>query len=145
MDLALKEAIEGITKKEGGPFGAIIVKDNKIVASAHNMVLLTNDPTAHAEISAIRKACQELNTYDLSDCTIYTTSEPCPMCASAIIWSGIKNVYFSTDRKDVAEIGFRDDFIYNYLSGEEKDVLNIKQINNEGCKNVLKDYSDTIY
>lgn len=145
MKIAVKEAENGVYKNEGGPFGAVIVKDGKVVASSHNTVLLDNDPTAHAEVNTIRKACKELNTYDLSDCILYTTSEPCPMCASAIIWSNIKTVYYGTDRKDVANIGFRDDFIYNYLSGKETDVLNINQLNREDCLDILNNYKNTIY
>ena len=145
MNLAVKEAEYGVNNKEGGPFGAVIIKDNEIVASSHNTVLLDNGPTAHAEVNTIRKACKKLNTYDLSDCILYTTSEPCPMCASAIIWSNIKTVYYGTDRKDVANIGFRDDFIYNYLSGKENNVLNINQLNREECLSVLNNYKNTIY
>ena len=145
MNLAVQEAEYGVNNKEGGPFGAVIIKNNEIVASSHNTVLLDNDPTAHAEVNTIRKACKKLNTYDLSDCILYTTSEPCPMCASAIIWSNIKTVYYGTDRKDVANIGFRDDFIYNYLSGKENNVLNINQLNREECLSVLNNYKNTIY
>lgn len=145
MKIAVKEAENGVNKNEGGPFGAVIVKNGKVVASSHNTVLLDNDPTAHAEVNTIRKACKELNTYDLSDCILYTTSEPCPMCASAIIWSNIKTVYYGTDRKDVANIGFRDDFIYNYLSGKETDALNINQLNREDCLDILNNYKNTIY
>ena len=145
MKLAVQEAEYGVNNKEGGPFGAVIIKNNEIVASSHNTVLLDNDPTAHAEVNTIRKACKKLNTYDLSDCILYTTSEPCPMCASAIIWSNIKTVYYGTDRKDVANIGFRDDFIYNYLSGKEANVLNISQLDREKCLDVLNDYKNTMY
>ena len=145
MKLAVQEAEYGVNNKEGGPFGAVIIKNDKVVASSHNTVLLDNDPTAHAEVNTIRKACKKLNTYDLSDCILYTTSEPCPMCASAIIWSNIKTVYYGTDRKDVANIGFRDDFIYNYLSGKEANVLNISQLDREKCLDVLNNYKNTIY
>ena len=145
MKLAVQEAEYGVNNKEGGPFGAVIIKNDKVVASSHNTVLLDNDPTAHAEVNTIRKACKELNTYDLSNCILYTTSEPCPMCASAIIWSNIKTVYYGTDRKDVANIGFRDDFIYNYLSVKEANVLNISQLDREKCLDVLNDYKNTIY
>ena len=145
MNLEVQEAEYGVNNKEGGPFGAVIIKNNEIVASSHNTVLLDNDPTAHAEVNTIRKACKKLNTYDLSDCILYTTSEPCPMCASAIIWSNIKTVYYGTDRKDVANIGFRDDFIYNYLSGKEANVLNISQLDRERCLDVLNNYKNTIY
>ena len=143
---AIKIARNGINNKEGGPFGAVVVnKDGKIVGYGNNKVLINNDPTAHAEVTAIRDACKNLNTYDLTGCSIYTTSEPCPMCLSAIIWSNIKDVYFSTYRKEVTSIGFRDDYIYNYLEGKNKDVLNIKKIDNIDCKKLLNDYQNTIY
>ena len=143
---AIKAARNGMTNGEGGPFGAVVVdKNGKIVGVGNNKVLISNDPTAHAEVTAIRDACKNLNTYDLTGCIIYTTSEPCPMCLSAIIWANIKDIYFSTDRKEVASIGFRDDYIYNYLEGKKKDVLNIKKIENIDCKKLLNDYQNTIY
>ena len=143
---AIKVARNGINNQEGGPFGAVVVdSEGKIVGIGNNKVLINNDPTAHAEVTAIRNACKNLNTYDLTGCKIYTTSEPCPMCLSAIIWSNIKDVYFSTDRKEVANIGFRDDYIYNYLEGKNKDVLNIKKIDNLDCQKLLNDYQNTIY
>lgn len=99
----------------GGPFGAAIVKDGEIICITSNRVLADNDPTAHAEITAIREACKKLNTYDLTGCELYATGSPCPMCLSAIIWANIKKVYYCNDYEEAAEIGFRDDFIYNYL------------------------------
>ena len=97
METAYREALNGICKKHGGPFGAVIVKDNVIIAKGHNEVLLRKDPTAHAEVVAIRKACKKLNTVDLSGCVLYVTSKPCPMCKGAIQWSRIKDVVFSGD------------------------------------------------
>ena len=115
MEMAKNNADNGIIKKEGGPFGAVIIdKDGNVIANGNNQVLLQNDPTAHAEIVAIRNACKVLNTYDLSDYILYTSCEPCPMCLSAIIWSNIKTVYYGCTKKDAGEIGFRDDFIYKY-------------------------------
>lgn len=99
----------------GGPFGAAIVKDGDIICITSNKVLSDNDPTAHAEITAIREACKKLNTYDLTGCELYATGSPCPMCLSAIIWANIKKVYYCNDYEEAAEIGFRDDFIYQYL------------------------------
>lgn len=116
--------------KEGGPFGAIIVKNGKIVAQAHNQVLKKKDPTAHAEILAIRKACKKLHTYDLTGCVLYTSCEPCPMCLSATIWANIKEVYYGNTRKDAAEIGFRDDFIYDLFESGKSD-LKIQNINRD--------------
>jgi len=99
----------------GGPFGAVIAKDGKIVAEAANRVTLDNDPTAHAEVSAIRKAAKVLGTYDLSGCEIYTSCEPCPMCLGAIYWAHLNKMYYANNRKDAARIGFDDDFIYTEL------------------------------
>ena len=144
-----KKAIEvaniGVLNKEGGPFGAIVVKDNKIVGVGNNKVLKNNDPTAHAEVVAIRDACSNLNTYDLTGCIIYSTSEPCPMCLSAIIWSNIKEVYYATTRLEVARIGFRDNLIYDYLENKNKNVIKIKKIENKDCKELLNNYKNKIY
>ena len=99
----------------GGPFGAVIVKDGEIVARGCNQVTLKNDPTAHAEVSAIREACQALHTFDLSGCVIYTSCEPCPMCLGAIYWARIDRIYYGNNRNDAAEINFADNFIYEEL------------------------------
>ena len=113
MEISKDIALKGIEKGEGGPFGAIIVdKYGKIISRANNMVLKNNDPTAHAEIVAIRKACNKLKTYDLEGCILYTSCEPCPMCLSAIIWANIKEIYYGANREDAARIGFRDNDIY---------------------------------
>ncbi|MCQ2113548.1 MAG: nucleoside deaminase [Bacteroidaceae bacterium] len=99
----------------GGPFGAVIVKNNEIIAEASNCVTIDNDPTAHAEVSAIRKAARQLGTFDLSGCEIYTSCEPCPMCFGAIYWAHIDKIYYANDKKDAAEIGFDDAFIYEEI------------------------------
>ena len=96
----------------GGPFGSVVVKDNKIVAEGSNKVTSSNDPTAHAEIVAIREACKKLNTFDLSGCEIYTSCEPCPMCLSAIYWSRVEKIYYANTREDAKKIDFDDSFIY---------------------------------
>ena len=101
--------------KAGGPFGAVIVKDDKIIAVANNTVLLSHDPTAHAEVNVIRKACAVLHTHDLKGCTLYTSCYPCPMCLAAIIWANIEEVYYGNTKEEAAEIGFRDDDIYNII------------------------------
>lgn len=143
---AIKRARIGLENKEGGPFGAVIVdKNGRIIGLGNNQVLKTNDPTAHAEIVAIRDASKTINTYDLTGCKIYTTSEPCPMCLSAIIWSNIKEIYFATSRYEVAKVGFRDELIYNYLEGKNKEILKIEKIENIECNNLLNDYKNTIY
>ena len=146
FEYAIKEARHGVLNNEGGPFGAVVVnKNGKIIGVGHNKVLKNNDPTAHAEVMAIRDACKTLNAYDLTDCKIYSTSEPCPMCLSAIIWSNIKEIYYGTDRREVSKIGFRDDLIYNILEGKQKDILTIKKITNQDCQNLLNNYKNTIY
>ena len=99
----------------GGPFGAVIVKDGRIIAGTSNSVTLDNDPTAHAEVNCIRKACKALGTFDLSGCDIYTSCEPCPMCLGAIYWARIKKVFYGNTKKDAADINFADDFIYKEL------------------------------
>ena len=140
MQLAKKEAINGVEKGEGGPFGAVIVdENNKIVAMAHNEVLKELDPTSHAEIVAIRKACQKLHTKDLSGCTIYTSCEPCPMCLSAIIWANIKNVYYACTRNDAEYTGFKDKGIYDYLNGYNN-IVSLKQIDRDECLEVMLKY-----
>ena len=114
----LRKAIEIAGKgidSGGGPFGAVITKDGEIIAEAGNRVVLMNDPTAHAEVLTIRKASEYLKSHDLSDCTLYTSCEPCPMCLGAIYWAGIKKVVYSSDRKDAAKAGFNDNFIYNEI------------------------------
>ena len=141
MKAAIEEARTGFNRDDGGPFGAIIVKDGVLIAQAHNEVLKTNDPTAHAEILAIRKACAHLKNYDLSDCEIYSTSEPCPMCFSAIHWSRLKKLYFGTTRDDVAVIGFDDSLIYDILSGKAQ-VVQMERINvdRDNCLGLLKEW-----
>ena len=125
MKIADEEAKINLVEKEGGPFGAVIVKDGQIISRAHNQVLKNNDPTAHAEVMAIRKACEKLNTYDLSNCEIYSSCMPCPMCMSAIIWANIKKVYYGNTAKDAEMTGFRDDYIYEYLKGNRDDVIEL--------------------
>lgn len=128
MRLADSFAKQNLITNHGGPFGAVIVKDGVILGSGNNNVLSKNDPTAHAEIMAIRNACKTLDTYDLSGCELYTSCYPCPMCAAAIIWANIKTVYYGNTKEDAADIGFRDDFIWNFMKDPEKDDSVIKLI-----------------
>ena len=114
MREAIRLADESV-KNGGGPFGAVIVKDGEIIAGSANSVTLDNDPTAHAEVNTIRQACRKLGTFDLSDCVIYTSCEPCPMCLGAIYWAHIKRIYYGNTKKDAADIDFADDFIYKEL------------------------------
>ena|SRR2546428_3779142 len=115
MQQAIDLSMEGQTKGKGGPFGAIVVKDGVVVGSGYNNVISTNDPTAHAEVVAIREACKNLNTFQLTGCTIYTSCEPCPMCLGAIYWARPDKVYFGNTREDAAEIGFDDALIYDEI------------------------------
>ncbi|MBD7910531.1 MULTISPECIES: nucleoside deaminase [Clostridium] len=119
MRKCIEEAIKGVKNGEGGPFGAAIVKDHEIIALGHNTVIKDNDPTAHGEVNVIRAACEKLGTFQLDDCIIYTSAEPCPMCLSAIMWAGIKKVYFGCSAEDTEKIGFADKFIYDFLRNEK--------------------------
>lgn len=113
MKSAFDEAFAGMRNNEGGPFGAVIVLDNEIIGKGHNRVTSQHDPTAHAEIMAIRYACKSKQAVHLDGAVIYTTCEPCPMCLAAIYWANIKTIYYYYDRHDAAGIGFSDEFIYN--------------------------------
>jgi guanine deaminase len=115
MRIAIELSEKNVRQNIGGPFGAVIVKDGAIVAASGNRVLVENDPTAHAEISAIRIACQKLGTYDLSGCEIYTSCEPCPMCLGAIYWARIAKIFYANTKMDAAAIGFDDHLIYKEL------------------------------
>src|SRR4051812_29155192 len=115
MRMAIELSINNVNENQGGPFGAVIVKDGKVIAASANKVVPNNDPTAHAEVSAIRLACQELNTHILSGCEIYTSCEPCPMCLAAIYWARIDKIYYANNKADAAAIGFDDHFIYEEL------------------------------
>jgi guanine deaminase len=115
MREAIKLAEEGMQRNHGGPFGCVIVRRGEIVGRGNNRVTSTNDPTAHAEVTAIRDACANLKTFQLTDCALYTSCEPCPMCLSAIYWARIRTVFFANTRQDAADIGFDDDFIYRQV------------------------------
>jgi len=108
-------------KKSGGPFGCVIVKNGNIISEGSNKVTSSNDPTAHAEVVAIREACKKLNTFKLSGCDLYTSCEPCPMCLSAIYWSHVDNIFYANTRNDAKEINFDDSLIYSEISKEIKD------------------------
>lgn len=144
MKLAIEEARCSMNKGHGGPFGAVIVKDGKVISVASNSVLKDNDPTAHGEINAIRKATKILNTEDLSGCVLYTTAYPCPMCLGAIIWSNIKEVYYGSTCIHTAKIGFRDELIYDFLKGNNE-LIDIKQIDEENCDYLQDEYNGNMY
>jgi guanine deaminase len=115
MREAIKEAEAGLRSGRGGPFGCVVVRQGKIVARGNNRVTSTNDPTAHAEVTAIREACTALQTFSLEDCELYTSCEPCPMCLAAIYWARIPRIFYGNTRADAAAIGFDDDFIYQQI------------------------------
>lgn len=147
MKIADELAKENIKTNNGGPFGAVIVKNGKIVGKGNNHVVANNDPTAHAEIMAIRDACKNLKTFDLTDCEIYTSCYPCPMCLSAIIWSNIKMVYYGNTKEDAENIGFRDNHIYKYLDGLNKntpneDVLKLISMDREETIGAFNEYKN---
>lgn len=143
IKLAKESAENGIINNEGGPFGAVITDiEGNVISTGNNKVLKDNDPTAHAEIVAIRNACGKLKTYDLSNYILYTSCEPCPMCLSAIIWANIKKVYYACTKEDAASIGFRDNIIYKYLEGKNEKLINLQQIDREECIDLFKKYKD---
>lgn len=148
MGEALKEAYNGIENGHGGPFGSVVVKEGEIVGRGHNRVLYKKDPTCHGEMEAIRDACQNLNTHDLSGCELYTTAEPCPMCLGAILWANIKTVYYGCNRMDTDSIGFRDDIFYEYLHGKTE-LLKMSELSRTECLQLFKQYqtldNKTIY
>ena len=140
----LRKAIEianyGI-KKGCGPFGAVISKEGRIIAESNNKVILNSDPTAHAEILAIREAAGFLRTHDLDGCILYTSCEPCPMCLGAIYWSGIKRVVYASDRRDAAIAGFDDEMIYNEISLDpSKRRITFEQINDSEAKEIFREW-----
>ena len=134
MRRAIALAQNGIDQNDGGPFGAVIVKNGEIIAEGNNRVTSTNDPTAHAEIVAIRAACEKLGSFQLDDCTIYTSCEPCPMCLGAIYWARPKQVFYACTREDAAEIGFDDYFIYEEIERpiEERRIKSVNVLRDEG-------------
>lgn len=143
MVLAIEETKRTMNENKGGPFGAVITDMNgNVISIASNLVLESHDPTAHAEIMAIRKASEKLGTHDLSNCILYATGYPCPMCLSAIIWANIKKVYYGTNLKEAEEIGFRDDFIYEYLKGNNKEILDIEELCHNESLELFNEYKE---
>ena len=138
MRMAIKEAQKGIALGHGGPFGAVIVKDGKVVAKSHNHVVINNDPTCHGEVEAIRKACKKLKTFNLKGCQLYTTGEPCPMCLGACLWANIDKVYYGCNTQDTEIIGFRDKRF-------EEEMLTLKhelceEVDRKACLALYEDY-----
>ncbi|MBQ1731177.1 MAG: nucleoside deaminase [Bacteroidales bacterium] len=135
MRLAIKKSLESVDNG-GGPFGAVVVKDGEVVAVASNSVTLDNDPTAHAEVNAIRMACKKLDTFDLSGCEIYASCEPCPMCLASIYWARIGKLYYANTKVDADKIGFSDSFIYEEFAKpeSERSIKVVKMLRNEAIK-----------
>ena len=134
MSAAIEEARNGVRSGDGGPFGAVIVHEGNIVGRGHNTVVATNDPTAHAEVNAIREASRTLGRFDLSDCTIYTTCEPCPMCYSALYWARIPVVFRGATQEDAAAVGFDDQAMYDDLAKPANErKIPMEEIDREAC------------
>ncbi len=136
-------AQKGIDSNSGGPFGAVVVKNGEIVGEGCNQVTSTNDPTAHAEVVAIRNACKNLNSFQLDDCVLYASSEPCPMCLGAIYWARPAKMYFACTREDAANIGFDDHFIYAEIERpiEERHIKSVNFLRHAGLK-VFKNWEN---
>ena len=143
MEIAMSEAREGIFNNDGGPFGAVIVKNGEVIASGHNRVLSSNDSTCHGEIDAIRKAESKLKTYNLSGCELYTTGESCPMCLAAILWANIKKVYYGCKLSDNEKIGFRD-AKFDKIMGGRSDLPDgfMEEKDREMCLEVFEKYEE---
>jgi guanine deaminase len=137
---AVEIAVNGI-HNGGGPFGAVITRDGKIISEAFNRVVLTNDPTAHAEVLAIREAASVLKSHDLNECTLYTSCEPCPMCLGAIYWAGIKKVVYACDRNDAEGAGFSDKLIYEEIILDPEDrKISFSRMTDSGGKEVFREW-----
>ena len=140
MQMAIEEAASGIRRGHGGPFGSIIVKDGIVVGRGHNRVVKNNDPTCHGEIAAIRDACENMNTFDLSGCEIYTTGEPCHMCLGACMWANISKIYYGCTIADNDRIGFRDEKFDKVFGGREKLEGYLVCIDRDACLELFDEY-----
>jgi len=139
----MQEAIRLARESRGGPFGAVIVKEGRIVGRGSNQVTTTNDPTAHAEIIAIREACRQLNTYRLNGCEIYASCEPCPMCLASIYWARLDLIFYALTRQDAAAMGFDDEFFYRELSlSAEQRQLPMQQLARDSALTIVRDWND---
>lgn len=139
MEIAIQLSEKNVLESTGGPFGAVVVKDGKVIAKSANKVTITNDPTAHAEVAAIRIACKKLKTFDLSGCIIYTSCEPCPMCLSAVYWAKIETIYYANTKQDAQDIGFSDKFIYDELGKPmHKRQLPVQQMMRDEAQKAFK-------
>jgi tRNA(Arg) A34 adenosine deaminase TadA len=141
MNMAIELSLEGMNTGQGGPFGCVIVKEGKVVGKGCNTVSSTNDPTAHAEIVAIKDACKNLNTFQLKGCEIYTSCEPCPMCLGAIYWARPDRVFYANNKSDAAEAGFDDEFIYQELAVPlQEGKIPMKQLLRDDAKKVFHEW-----
>ena len=136
MKMAIDLAASNLESGDGGPFGAVVVRNGEIVGKGSNQVTSTNDPTAHAEVVAIRDACKNLNSFQLEDCEIYASCEPCPMCLGAIYWARAKKLYFAASREDAAQAGFDDSYIYQQvpLKPEKRDLKTVQLMKQQAVK-----------
>ena len=146
MNKYMKRANElakySMDNNKGGCFGSVIVKDGVIVGEGYNTVTSDNDPTRHGEINAIKNTCKNMSTFDLSGCELYTSAYPCPMCLGAIMWSNIKTVYYGATAQDTGNIGFRDDFMYEWLNNKNEDSLRLIEMDRKECVEVQKMWLD---
>lgn len=140
MQLAIDEARQGIEHQHGGPFGSVVVKDGKVIGKGHNCVLKNNDPTCHGEVAAIRDACANIGSFDLSGCEIYTTGEPCHMCLCACMWANISKIYYGCTIEDNGKIGFRDDKFDELFGGRDKLTEYMSEMDREACLALFNDY-----
>ena len=140
MQLAIDEARLGIEHQHGGPFGSVVVKDGKVIGKGHNCVLKNNDPTCHGEVAAIRDACANIGSFDLSGCEIYTTGEPCHMCLCACMWANISKIYYGCTIDDNGKIGFRDDKFDELFGGRDKLTDYMSEVDREACLALFHDY-----
>jgi len=146
MDIAIEEAMSGITQKHGGPFGSVVVSaKGEIIGKGHNMVLVNFDPTAHGEVMALRDACKNVSLHNLKGCVLYTTCYPCPMCLSACLWAGIDKIYYGCTSKEADAIGFNDDNFYAVLESEEKRAeITALDEHYKDCQELFKVYDEQI-
>lgn len=145
MELGVRQAQLTMRAKMGGPFGAAVIgPDGKLVGLGSNTVLSDHDPTAHAEINAIRMACKSLGTHNLEGCELYTTAQPCPMCLSATIWANIKKIHYGCSAQDAEDIGFRDKYIYDFIEGKctDSQIAEMNQVERDQCLELFKEYHD---
>ncbi len=146
MNKYMKRANElakySMDNNKGGCFGSVIVKDGVIVGEGYNTVTSDNDPTRHGEINAIKNTCKNMRTFDLSGCELYTSAYPCPMCLGAIMWANIKTVYYGATAQDTGNIGFRDDFMYEWLNNKNEDSLRLIEMDRKECVEVQKMWLD---